>query len=200
MTALLWTQLAEIPIENSEWLSNLGYVALALLTAVEGPLVTILGGVAASAGHLRWEFVILAAALGNFIADASWYGLGYLGGFDTLLNYVPRLRQYQPQINALQGEMHDHALKLLLLSKFTLGVASIPTLVAAGMVRVSWQRLAPLSFAAELVWTSLLVGLGYFLGDYLTQLEQGLQYVALVGFMVLALVVLWLYRRIFSKL
>ena len=197
MIAFLWVELIQIPIENSEWLSNLGYVALALLTAVEGPFATILGGVAAATGHLRWEFVILAAALGNFMADASWYGLGYVGGFDTLLNYVPRLRQYQPQITALQGEMHDHALKLLLLSKFTLGVASIPTLVAAGMVRVPWQRLAPLSFAAELVWTGLLVGLGYFLGDYLTQLEQGLQYLAFVGFLVLAFVLFWLYRRIF---
>lgn len=187
------------PIENLDWLGNLSYVALALLVAVEGPIVTLFGGLAAAAGYMRWEFVFLAAAFGNFLADMGWYGLGYLGGFDTLMRRFPRLRRYEPQIGVLQHEMHNHALKLLLVSKFTMGVAIIPTLIAAGMARVSWRRLIPVSLAAETIWTGVLVVAGYYLGDYITQLEQGLQYLALVGVIVFGLFAIWLYRRVTSN-
>lgn len=196
MLELLLSMVAQAPIENLDWLGNLGYVALAVLVALEGPIVTLFGGMAAAAGYMRWEFVFLAAALGNFIADMGWYGLGYLGGFDRLLKYIPRLQRYEPQIRVLEYEMHKHALKLLLVSKFTMGVAIIPTLIAAGMARVSWRRLIPVSLAAETVWTGVLVIAGYNLGDYITQLEQGLQYLALAGAVIFTLVAIWLYKRV----
>jgi membrane protein DedA with SNARE-associated domain len=190
---------AQLPIENLEWLGHLGYIALAILIALEGPIATVFGGMAAAAGYMQLALVIVAAVLGNFLADMGWYTLGYVGGFPTLLRYFPRLQEYEAHIELIETEMHTHGIKLLLASKFTLGMASIPTLVAAGMTRVPARRLVPISLGAEILWSGLLVLLGYFLGDYIVQLEQGLQYLTLAGAIVMLFLVLWLYRRIASN-
>jgi len=65
-----WTGLIVGQIQQ---LGNWNYVFLALMTLVEGPLVTLLGAMAASSGLLKPEWVFVAAATGNLCADAMWY-------------------------------------------------------------------------------------------------------------------------------
>ena len=48
------------------------YLLLAILVAVEGPSVTILGALLASTGVLRPGLVFAAAAIGNLSADIGW--------------------------------------------------------------------------------------------------------------------------------
>ena len=62
---------------------QLNYLLLALLVAVEGPIATLLGAAAASAGLMRLWGVFFAAALGNLTADTLWYLLGYSGNIKT---------------------------------------------------------------------------------------------------------------------
>ncbi len=67
------------------------YIILALLVAVEGPIATLLGAAAASAGLMRPMPVFLAAAAGNLTADSLWYTLGYLGKTEWILHFGRRL-------------------------------------------------------------------------------------------------------------
>ena len=48
------------------------YLVLALLVAVEGPVATLLGAAAASAGLMRPGLVFVSAAAGNLTADSLW--------------------------------------------------------------------------------------------------------------------------------
>ncbi len=48
------------------------YLGLALLVAVEGPIITLLAAVAAAAGALSPFAVFAAAALGNLTGDLLW--------------------------------------------------------------------------------------------------------------------------------
>ncbi|MCB0033791.1 MAG: VTT domain-containing protein [Anaerolineales bacterium] len=172
------------------------YILLAILVAVEGPAATMLGGVMAAAGLLNPFGVFFAAGTGNFTADAGWYMLGRWGHFDYLMERFPRLRKFAPQISYLQSEMRQHATKLLLFTKLSMGVAIIPTLIAAGMARIKWRRLVPVSLLSEVLWTGGLVLSGYYLGNYITELEQGLQILAIVGAILLGLFGLWLYKQL----
>src|SRR5574340_896441 len=67
------------------------YVLLAVLVAIEGPIATLLGAAAASAGLMRPVPVFLAAAAGNLTADSLWYTLGYLGKAEWILHFGRRL-------------------------------------------------------------------------------------------------------------
>ena len=108
------------------------YILLAILVALEGPSVTIVGAVIASTGRLHPEWVFLAAAIGNLSADLGWYMLGYWGRFEVLATRFGWLRKHQVQITRLEHEMNQHAFKILLVGKLTLSM-SIPALIAAGM-------------------------------------------------------------------
>ena len=66
----------------------------------------------------------------------------------------------------------------------------IPTLVAAGLVRVPLKRWFGVLFAAECIWTGALVILGYYFGNLTQQIETNLRWVSLAGALVFAAVVI----------
>jgi membrane protein DedA with SNARE-associated domain len=187
-----WTNLVQGKLSLPGYWS---YILLAILVALEGPSVTILGAVIASTGVLRPGWVFVAASIGNLSADAGWYMLGYLGRFEVLTQRIGWLRKRQARVNHLEREMKQHATKILLLAKLTLSM-SVPALIAAGMARVSWQRWFPIIFIGECIWTGSLVFIGFHLGAYIKQLEAGMQIVAIVGFIVFIGILLWLFKRI----
>jgi membrane protein DedA with SNARE-associated domain len=81
-----------------------------------------------------------------------------------------------------------------------MGLLTIPLLIASGLARVPWYRLALVSLVVEPVWNALLVLAGLRLGEYVAQMERGLQAVAIVGTVVVLFVLLILYRRMFARL
>ena len=175
-----------------EQLGNWNYVLLAVMTLIEGPIATLLGAMAASTGLLRPQWVFVAAATGNLTADALWYSVGYLGKTEWLLQHGRRLGLREEHILRLEEAMQKHARKILLIAKLTLSF-SIPALVAAGLARVPLRRWLTTIIGAEIVWTGMLVLIGYHLTMSLRRMEVGLQIVALAGIIIcLVLVVRYL--------
>ncbi len=156
------------------------YFFLAVFVMVEGPLATLAGAVAASAGLMKPFWVFASAALGNLTADSLWYGLGYLGKTGWLVRYGRWFGLKPEQVSRLEKDIHLHAPKILFIAKLTLGF-SIPTLIATGMARVPLRRWLGFLVLAETLWTGTLVVLGYHFGRYLQTLEKGVQIAALVG-------------------
>ena len=171
------------------------YLFLACLVAVEGPVITGLAAVIAATGAMNPLGVFAAASLGNAGADAGWYLLGYLGRFEVLTARFKWLGQHTTSIKRLEAEIHQHALKILLLAKLTLSL-SVPALIAAGMARVPPSRWLPGLLVGELIWTGSLVLVGYYLTEQIRQLERGLHLLAAVSLVVLLGLGLWLIRRL----
>lgn len=179
----------------SDW--GLGaYLGLALLVAVEGPLVTVGGAMAAAAGAMDPLGVFLAASAGNLTADLLWYTVGYVSKTDWLVRYSRWLRLNLAQIQRLEQAVHDHAPRLLFLSKLTLSLM-VPALVATGMARVPWRRWFGYLAAGEAVWTGVLVILGYYFGAALQHLDLWLQVTAGAGLLVTLLIIIrFITRRV----
>ena len=59
-------------------------------------------------------------------------------------------------------------------------MASIPTLVAAGIARVPWSRVLLVQLMGEVIWTGSLVLFGFFLGRYVALLKHDLRIAPLV--------------------
>ena len=171
------------------------YLLIFLGVVVEGPGVTLAAAALAGGGLLNPYLVFLAAGAGNFSADMGWYLLGFLGRFERSLDRFPSLKRIEPQIARLKRRMNRHASQILLISKLSLGIGSIPALIAAGLAHVAWWRVAFVQFAGEIVWTGSLVLIGVFLGQYVARLERTLQIADITGSAILLVVVIFLLRK-----
>jgi membrane protein DedA with SNARE-associated domain len=174
------------------------YILLAGVVAVEGPVATLLGAAAASAGLMKPEWVFIAAATGNLAADSLWYTVGYLGKVDWLFRFGKKLRIKSDVLALLQTEMHDHAARVLFVGKLTLSMM-IPALIAAGLVKAPWKRWFPAVFTGEMIWTGFLVIMGFYVTEAIKRVEQGIEYVALGGAVVFVLFLILLVRRVIKQ-
>lgn len=171
------------------------YLLIFLGSALEGPGVTLTAAALAGAGFLDPLLVLLCAGAGNLTGDLCWYLLGYFGRFETLVRRLPQLARLAPQIDQMKAAVSQSAPRLLLTAKLAFGVASIPTLVAAGIARVAWQRVMPAQIMGEAIWSGALVLCGIFGGQYVSHLQKDLQIAALVSNVVFVLLLIWLMRR-----
>ncbi len=171
------------------------YILIFLGVAVEGPIVTLTAAALAGNGLLNPLLVFLTAGMGNVTGDFVWYLLGYFGGFERRLRTWPRFARYEPQIERIKADVAQHASKLLLGAKLSLGIGSIPTLIAAGIVRVSWWRVVIVQLIGEIIWSGALVLVGFFLGQYVPQIMKDLRIATAIGGIGFLLLVLWLMRK-----
>jgi len=167
-----------------------GYILLALLVAVEGPLTTLAGAVAASAGYLDPILVFAFASLGNLTADTLWYSIGYLGKTEWLVRYGRWFGVKEKLIERLQKDIQNHIGKILFIAKLTLGFV-VPTLIAAGLARIPMKRWFGVLFTAECIWTGTLVLVGYYFGNLVQRVETNLRWVSLGGTAIFVVIVIF---------
>ena len=174
------------------------YLLLAVLVAIEGPVATLLGAAAASAGLMRPWLVLIAAATGNLTSDSLWYTLGYVGRLDWVSRFGRKLGLRPDLMKRLEQGMHEHAAKILFMAKLTISFM-IPSLIAAGLVKVPWRRWFPALFAGEMIWTGSLMLIGYYATEAIKRVEQGVEYLILGLSIVFVLFILWMVRRLLGK-
>lgn len=173
------------------------YLVLAVLVAVEGPIATLVGAAAASAGVMRPWLVFIAASTGNLAADTLWYTLGYLGKFEWLYHIGKRTGISHDHMERLQTNMRKHAIKVLFFAKLSMSLM-IPSLIAAGLVKAPWRKWFPAVFGGEMLWTGALVIIGYYGTEAIKRVEQGLEYFILGGSIAFVIFIFLLSRRILN--
>ncbi len=137
------------------------YLALFLVTFVEGPIATLAGGAFASSGLLQPLPVFFSVVLANLTADMGWYTLGRCGKTAWLTRLATKFGINPCKVDQLSEGIQVNAPKLLFMSKFTTGFP-IPTLIATGLNKVPMRRwIAPL-VSGELIKSAVLVSVGYY--------------------------------------
>jgi membrane protein DedA with SNARE-associated domain len=172
----------------------ISYIVLAVLVAFEGPVATLLGAAAASAGFMKPELVFFSAAGGNMTADLLWYYLGHAGRMDWVFKYSSWFGWNRTKMDNLTQGMHDHAPKILFLAKLT-GAFTIPSLMAAGFSRVPIRRWLPFLAIAETLWTGSLVIVGFYATESIKLIQNGIQYVLLLGSIIFVFFIVWIVFR-----
>ena len=169
-----------MPYDFTQPVGLWAYLLLAFVVILEGPVATLAGAVAASAGIMNPWGVFITASCANLISDNLWYFLGYIGKTGWLLRYGSWFGLKKEHVDHIEGDVVANAPRLLFMAKLTLGF-SIPTLVTVGMARVPFRRWFWILAIAETIWTGTLVIMGYHFGRYLRTLEWGVQVVAVIG-------------------
>ena len=175
------------------------YFVLALLVLIEGPIAVLAASAAASAGLMRPGLVFLSAAIGNLTSDTLWWRLGYSGKPEWIHAIGRRLKIRESLIEHLKHNLVKHATRVMFLSKVTLSF-SIPTLIAAGLLRIPWRRWIPWYILAEVLWTGSLVLVGYYATAAVTHVAEGIELLVLpISLSLIAVLVLW-GRRLLKRL
>lgn len=174
------------------------YPALVVLSFFEGPYIMMLSGLLIKLGVLTLIPAFIALSLGDLIADTVWYYVGYYFGNQFVRRFGKFFDITKENIESVKRLFLNHKKKILLGSKMTAGFGlSLATLVTAGMVRAPFGEYILLNFFGQLVWTAVMLAVGYLFGNLYLVIDNVLGKAFLVG---LALVVLYLLLRLFRRL
>ena len=122
------------------------YLPIFLFAILEGEIYYIAMCVAASAGKLRWEGVLIAGALGGAAGDQLWFYL--LRGHIHWLDRYPWLARHR---NAVVHRVRAHQTLMVLISRFPPGLRiAIP--VACAYAGVKPLRFSALNLLSAFAW------------------------------------------------
>ncbi|EDF8716694.1 DedA family protein [Salmonella enterica] len=176
-------------------ITHYGYAALVIGSMAEGETVTLLGGVAAHQGLLKFPLAAAAVALGGMMGDQLLYLLGRCYG-GKILRRFPR---YHTKIRRAQKIIQRHPYLFVIGTRFMYGFRVVgPLLIGAS--RLPPKIFLPLNIVGALIWALLFTTLGYLGGEviapWLHDLDQHLRHgVWLILAIVLVVGVRWWLKR-----
>lgn len=157
-----------------------GYAVIFPLSVLEGPLVAIVAGFLVSLGRLNWLLTFIVLMLGDFIGDAIYYYLGYLGHGPIVEPIARRIGVTDARLRALERAFKKHDWKILLINK-TQAIGSV-VLYYGGAVRMGFWRFQIINTLGSLPKVALFQLIGYYFGSSLLQLQT---YLSWAGFVTL---------------
>lgn len=187
-------------ISSQAWVGlvgHYGYLAVFVLSFVEGPLVTIFAAALAAQGLLQLWPVYGMVLAGDITGDLAYYAAGrwviaplaqragYRTG--TLASRVERLRRH----------LHERVGRVLLFGKLTHSAGFI-ILLASGAARVRLAAYLFYNLLGTVPKAALLMAVGYFFGRFYTEVGGPFKTVSVAVFVIVLAAVFFLVRRIWS--
>lgn len=163
---------------------------------VPGESLVLVAGFLAAVGVLDLAPVLVVVALGAVIGDSIGYELGRRLGRPWLERFGPRLGLRAERIADVDRFFADHGGKAVLLGRFVGFLRALAPFVA-GASRMPYGRFLFYNATGGVLWAVSFVLLGYVLGASWHVAERWIGRATLIGFAVVAVVVvgLWLRRR-----
>lgn len=165
---------------------------LVLLVYVSEDLTCITGGLLASADILPLSAAIFACALGIWISDLVIFMIGRMFGTKALETSFIKRRIRPERVAWLQSAYQRRGLAIVVATRFLPGSRVIAYLIA-GTLRLSFARFALWLGLAVALWTPILVGAAYIIGEPILERWQseGLAILPRLGIALLLLYLLF---------
>lgn len=177
-------------------IAQYGYLALLVGSLAEGETITLLGGVAAHQGLLKFPLVVVAVALGGIIGDQLLYFLGRRFGYRLLR----RFGKHRSKIRRASKLIQRRPWLFVIGSRFMYGFRLLgPVLIGAS--RLPPAVFLPLNIVGALLWALIFTSLGYaggeVIGPLLHHLDHHLKHIIWLALAIAAVFAVrwWLKRR-----
>lgn len=163
---------------------TLGYIIIFLGMMIEGDILLFTTGFLTHRGYFNIDVALLAVFLGVIIGDNIWYVLG------ETISEKSFLGRFITRITAPFDEhLKNRTIRTIFISKFAYGLYR-PTLLRAGMLRLSFKKFIEGDISASIVWILLIGGLGYLSSVSFFLIRRYLRYTELTLFFSLILFIL----------
>jgi membrane protein DedA with SNARE-associated domain len=142
------------------------YAVILVVGLLEGPFVSMVCGAILAMGFLSFWPVYLVLMLGDLIGDIIWYLIGYRFGERFIIRFGKFFGIKERHVERIKNVFQVRKYLLLFLSKITNGLGfSLAVLFSAGMSRIPFLQFISANTAGQLVWSAVLIGVGFFFGD-----------------------------------
>ena len=141
---------------------TLSYLVTFAWTFFEGETFVIFAGFAASQGLLAWPLLLVAAWLGSFAGDQTYFWIGR--HFGTKL--LARQPLWQARVDRALAWLKRFDAGFILSFRFIYGVRNFSSF-ALGISHVHWRRFLILNLIAAGLWAAVFVAAGYIFGHAL---------------------------------
>lgn len=142
------------------------YLVMVPLIPFAQPFVGMIGGLLSRLDIMELWVVYLVLVAVALVGDVVWYWVGYhwgerfVGRFGRFVSVTPA------HVRSAKKVFARYHAPILLVSKITNGLGfAIVTLFTAGLTKVPFGRYFFLNFIGELIWSAIIVGIGYFFGE-----------------------------------
>ena len=179
-----------------ELITNYGYLAILIITFIEGETIVILAGVAAHLGYLDINWVIVTAIVGTLAGDQTWYYIGRRWG----PKIIARRLSWQVGAEKVYKLLHRHQYWLILSFRFYYGLRNVTPFVI-GSAQIPRLRFFVLNLIGAIVWAHAFAYGGYLLGQTFTLFIDDYHKYALyvLGGLVLLGLAIWLTMLIIHR-
>lgn len=160
-----------------------GYPLMFVLMILEGPFATMISAFLASQGYFNVGIVFVLSVLGDVLGDIGLYYIGYFGGPHIIEKAQKFLKIRDSVVEKLKNRFHQNSERLIFYVKSTTGLSYI-TFTLAGALRMKFSLFIKNSILGGLVWSGLLVFIGFFFG-YAAEMFS--QYIEYAGFAIFAM-------------
>lgn len=186
----------------TELLQSYGYVFLFLVVALESLGVPLPGETAllasaalAASGRMDIAVVIILAAAGAIIGNATGYWIGRKGGIALVRRYGRLVRLSDARLARVRRYFERHGAKTVFFGRF---IALLRTWAAvfAGVGEMPYLVFTVYNATGGIVWACVIGAIGYLFGRHLNRLESivGDASWALAGGLALLIAAIWLWR------
>jgi len=139
-------------------------IVIILCTFVAEDPTCLACGLLVSQGVIDFTSAALACTVGIFIGDMVLYTVGRTLGRGALRHAPLKWIVQEHEIDQMAGWFSSPRGLLVIVSSRFIPASRVPTFITAGLLRLSLPRLGALLFTAALVWTPVLMWLGYTFG------------------------------------
>lgn len=179
----------------THYISLYGYLAIFLLSVIEGPLVTVFAALLAARGYFNVYAVFATVVAGDLAGDVLIYSLGR-----WLIRRLPwhsglHFHAFRHRLQLLQSDIRKRAGHYLLIGKLTHAIG-FAVLLAAGVARIRFTIYILFNLLGTLPKSLALVLLGYFFGYYYQDFSERYQSISLIALVLGILLAMYMSRRI----
>jgi len=172
------------------------YPILFPLAVVEGPVLAMICGFLAREGVLALVPSFLVFYSADLVGDIGWYWIGRRWGHRFIARFGRFISITEAHVAAVERIFARYHAPILLLSKVTMGLG-FPgaTLFTAGLSKIPFGRYLALNALGQIVWTALLLALGWYLGSFYERVSGALGIVSAFAIMLVIIALLFGFAR-----
>lgn len=168
------------------------YVIVVPVAIFEGPLLMMISGLLVRTGFFYFTPLYLCLMLGDVFGDVLWYWIGRTLGHRFVRKYGKYVSITEENIARVEKIFHTYPNSILVISKLTMGFGfALVTLFTAGLVKIPFKKYLALNLVGQFAWTAILMGIGYFLGNFYVALNNKLGAISTAAGILIVFGLLW---------
>jgi membrane protein DedA with SNARE-associated domain/rhodanese-related sulfurtransferase len=187
--------MVEFLAQHGYWVLFVSVLGRQACLPIPANLLLLAAGALAGLGKLNLAGIIVFAVAAFLLADTAWYGAGKTRGGRTLEFVCGAAADPCACVAKIASKFSRHGVRLLLVSKFIIGVDAVAAPMA-GISRTGLGRFLLFDAMGAILWSSVYTALGYIFSD---QLDHVAAYAAAMGKLVVLAGGAWLVVLIILK-